>query len=319
VADLDVIVTICTWNRCGLLRQTLEAMTRLRRPEGMSWELLVVDNNSTDETESTIDAFRTRLPLRSVFESTPGLSNARNRALRECAAADYVLFTDDDVLMSPDWLAAFAAGATGFPEAAALGGPIEPWWSVEPDPVLTAVFPALARGFCGVDHDRPLGPLDDEQFIWGANMAFRMSAIAGMSFDPSLGTTPSGRIAGGEELQFLRALRRRGGSVLWVPDMRVKHYVPPERIRLDYLLRFSTAKGREKIAVDGVPPGPRVFGVPRWLMRQWLEAHVRSLNGKLTRDRLMELRGARDASVFWGMASGCRELRHRQVSDPDSL
>ncbi len=311
---MDVLVAICTWNRCALLRQTLQAMTRLRPPHGMSWELLVVDNNSTDDTAAVIEEFGGRLPLRSVFEPKPGLSNARNRALGECTAG-VILFTDDDVLVSVDWLAAFADGARAFPDAAVLGGPIEPWWGAEPDPMFTQIFPGLAHGFCGVDHHRPLGPLEDEQFVWGANMAFRMSAIEGMAFDPRLGTEPTGRIAGGEEQQFIRALRRRGGTVVWVPDMRVRHYVPPERTRLGYLLRFSAAKGREKIAVDGVPPGRLVFGVPRYLLRQCVEQHVRAATSWLRRNRFEHLRAARDAAKYWGMVTACHEASRRDASD----
>src|SRR5512143_830758 len=101
-------VAICTWNRSALLEQTLERMTRLVAPSGCTWELLVINNNSTDATESVIARFEARLPIRGVFETQPGLSNARNRAVRE-AGGEYVLFTDDDVLVDPDWLVAYNA------------------------------------------------------------------------------------------------------------------------------------------------------------------------------------------------------------------
>lgn len=89
-------VAICTWNRAALLRQTLENMTKLLIPPGVEWELLVVNNNCSDATDEVIDSFSARLPIRRVFEAKPGLSNARNAAVRQ-ARGEYVLWTDDDI------------------------------------------------------------------------------------------------------------------------------------------------------------------------------------------------------------------------------
>ena len=79
--DLRITVAICTWNRSPSLRQTLEGLTGLAAPIGTKWELLVVNNNCTDETDDVIRAFEGCLPVRRTFESTPGLSHARNRGL----------------------------------------------------------------------------------------------------------------------------------------------------------------------------------------------------------------------------------------------
>src|SRR5512134_131488 len=103
---MDLTVAICTWNRGELLRKTLEQMTELVVPPGVTWELLVVNNNSTDHTDAVAAGFRRRLPLRYLVEPTPGKSNACNLAVRE-ARGDYILWTDDDVLVSPQWLAAY--------------------------------------------------------------------------------------------------------------------------------------------------------------------------------------------------------------------
>ena len=96
----------------------------MRIPEGVTWELLVVNNNSTDDTESVITSYENRLPLRRLFEPSPGLSNARNHAIRE-AKGGLIIWTDDDVLVDSDWLAAYAAAADRWPDAAFFGGPIE--------------------------------------------------------------------------------------------------------------------------------------------------------------------------------------------------
>jgi glycosyltransferase involved in cell wall biosynthesis len=80
---MRITIAICTWNRCDLLRRTLQRLTEIAVPDSVAWDVLVVNNNSSDRTEEAIDAFRGALPLRSVFEPQPGLSHARNRALSE--------------------------------------------------------------------------------------------------------------------------------------------------------------------------------------------------------------------------------------------
>jgi GT2 family glycosyltransferase len=271
----NVTIAICTWNRCELLRQTLEQMTHLLIPSDLEYEILVVDNNSTDATEQVSIAFATRLPIRRVFESRPGKSFACNRAMRE-ARGDYILWTDDDVLVEETWLAAFVAGARQFPEAAAFGGTIVPWFTAEPDPDLAAAFPFLRRGFCGLERTMPAGILPDGEYVWGANMALRRRAAEGMTFDVSIGIAPD-FLGGGEELVFIRQLRRRGGIVIWLPTMRVKHYVMPSRTTLEYLKSFTLAKGREEVLTQ--PPSdaeaPMMMGVPLWLWRERLTTTLR--------------------------------------------
>ncbi len=78
---MNVTVAICTWNRAKLLDQTLTRMQQLRIPANVAWELLVVNNNCTDDTDAIIAGHESALPLRRLFEPKPGLSNARNFAV----------------------------------------------------------------------------------------------------------------------------------------------------------------------------------------------------------------------------------------------
>ncbi len=238
---IQVTVAICTWNRCELLRQTLEQMTRLLIPVGLEYEILIVDNNSTDATEQVVTDFAGRLPVRRIFESRPGKSFACNRAMEE-ARGDYILWTDDDVLVAETWLAAFMAGAQQFPDAAAFGGTIVPWFTAPPDPEMCDAFPALGTGFCGLERTMSSGVLSDEEHIWGANMAFRRRAVEGLSFDTAFGPSPYVVGGGRDEVTFIRQLRRKGGIVIWLPAMRVQHYVMPSRTTLKYLKSFYWTK-----------------------------------------------------------------------------
>jgi glycosyltransferase involved in cell wall biosynthesis len=311
---MDVSVVICTWNRAALLDQTLENMCHLDVPPGLEWELLVVNNNSTDDTESIIARHQGALPLRSLFEGTPGLSNARNRAVG-AARGNLVLWTDDDVLVDRQWLVAATEAANRYPHALGFGGPIEPWFPVPPDPDYLAAFPSLRCGFCGVDHDLPEGAIHTQD-IFGANMAFRRQAHLDYPFDSSLGTkplqvkrgsTPSATLAvgGGEEVDLVLKVRSTGAQIVWVPAMRVKHYVDPHRMTFGYLRFHTMDRARQSVRWRGIPPGKRVLGVPRWLLREWLEVMAASWYNALQRNRRGALEKKYRQWQLSGVIRGC--------------
>src|SRR5512135_2983357 len=94
---MDASVIVCTFNRCRMLEGNLAALSRQQVPGGVDWEVIVVDNNCTDDTAKLIDRMSAGFPtiLRRVEEAKQGLSNARNRGIR-AAHGRYLLFTDDD-------------------------------------------------------------------------------------------------------------------------------------------------------------------------------------------------------------------------------
>ncbi len=304
---MRVTVAICTWNRCELLRQTLEQMTRLQVPADLAWELLVVTNGCSDSTSHVIESYSRRLPIRELVEAEPGLSHARNRALHH-AAGEYILWTDDDVLVDERWLSAFLETARRFPDGAVFGGPIEPWFPVTPDPEFLASFPALRRGFCGIDHGEPERCLGPEQHVWGANMAFRRAAINGLLFDPALGVCRN-VFKTGEEKDFIQRVRQRGGGVIWSPAMRVHHYIDPSRMSLRYLTRMYTGHGRTWMRESGIPAGVRLFGAPTWLWRKWLESGVQHVAYSLRAERIRSLSALREYAYWRGAIQECRLMQ----------
>lgn len=276
-----VSIVICTWNRAFLLRRTLESMTQMAPMADGRFEILVVDNNSTDDTASAVASFADRLPVRRIFEPTSGLSHARNRALIE-ARGTYLLWTDDDVLVSPAWLASWQRAASRHREASVFGGPIEPWFPADPDPDLTEGYPALARGFCGLDFSQEEGPLGAGREVLGANMGFKRAALAGHTFDTHLGFSPTSQ-RGGEEVKLVRQLIAQGATVVWVPEMKVRHYVDPARSTESYLTRYYYGRGQEFVAgAVLLPPSPMFGGVPRWLVRELLEALIHAGVARVT-------------------------------------
>ena len=122
-----ISICICTYNRSESLQRTLDSLTEQKRIDLDVTEVLVVDNNCTDETANVVEAFRERLPIRRVKESRQGLAHARNRAVAEFRG-DVLLFTDDDIRFEPGWLAAYRDAIRRFPDADYFGGRILPDW-----------------------------------------------------------------------------------------------------------------------------------------------------------------------------------------------
>ena len=123
---MDFTVAICTWNRAALLKRTLQAFQKVRLPPGASWELLVVNNRCTDNTDEVLASFEGVLPLRGLFQERQGQSAARNLALAEFKG-DRLLWTDDDVEPDPDWILALL-DTFNEEQADVVFGPSFPIW-----------------------------------------------------------------------------------------------------------------------------------------------------------------------------------------------
>jgi glucosyl-dolichyl phosphate glucuronosyltransferase len=297
---MHITVAICTWNRASLLAQTLTAMTALRVPERTTWELLVVDNNSTDDTAATIAAFAGRLPIRRVFEPTPGLSSARNLATIE-ASGEYVLWTDDDVLVEPTWLEAFVAAFVRRPAAGFFGGVIRPWFPNDPPEWLRRGFDHVATAYAALDHGPEEVPLSRGRFPFGANMAFRINEQRAFLFDPTIGRRPGGPPGGGgDETDVFRRMEARGIEGWWVPGAIVRHYIPPERQSIAYLRRYFMGYGEFLARTEEPSPAPRLFGKPRWMWRSVLANEARYRVGRWFAAPEQWVPHLKLASVTWG-------------------
>jgi glycosyltransferase involved in cell wall biosynthesis len=136
---LSVTIAVCTWNRSNSLRVTLLSLQKLTIPPAIDWEVLIVNNNCSDDTDEVVGQFANNLPIRLLHEKRQGLSNARNCAV-EAAKGDYILWTDDDVIIDPNWLAAYVNAFRTWPHAAVFGGPIKPKLEGNPPEWLTEML-----------------------------------------------------------------------------------------------------------------------------------------------------------------------------------
>ncbi len=270
---MDITVAICTWNRSELLRQTIDQFTRLRIPAALTWELLVVNNNSTDATADVVQSFVGRLPVRCVTEATPGKSHALNRAVRE-AHGTYILYTDDDVLVDPGWVEAYWAAFRRWPDAAVFGGPIAPWFAGNPPEWLVRAFHQVEYAFAALDLGSEARPLGGVDVPFGANLAMRMTEQRRYPYDPKLGPRPESGLRG-EEITLVKRMLADGATGWWVPGARVKHYIPVERQSVPYIRSWYAGWGEYLARTQ--PAGDRlaVAGRPLWLWRQVIESELR--------------------------------------------
>lgn len=237
---MRITVAVCTWNRANLLDQTLESMTRLRTHD-LVWELLVVNNNCTDETDSVIERRSAQLPIRRLSEPRQGLAHARNRAV-EHANGDMILWTDDDVLVDPDWLAEYARGTHAYPDSAFFGGPIRPRFEGTPPEWLNAVWKRVRNAYA----IRELGdePFEFDQRVvpFGANFAVRMAVQRRYPFNPETGRR-AGIMLGGDETTVLRSMLQDGLTGTWLPRAALLHFIPGNRQTEAYLRQYFYGQG----------------------------------------------------------------------------
>jgi glycosyltransferase involved in cell wall biosynthesis len=270
---VNASVILCTYNRASQLSRALEGLSHLDVPAGLDWELLVVDNSSTDDTRAIVEqvAAEARLPCRYMFEPQQGKSFALNTGIAQ-ARGQVLAFTDDDVTFDRGWLRALLAAFDG-PDCAGAGGRIVPVWPSPPPRWYSETGPyrlraAVVRYQFG---DTP-GPVSLPPY--GANMAYRREMFERYGvFRTDIG--PQGRLVmPGEDSEFGLRVLAGGERVMYVPSAIVYHPVEPERMRFRYFEQFYYGVGRMEMRVFPTDSGTiRWLRIPRHLYRALVQ-HV---------------------------------------------
>ena len=244
-----ITVLIPTYNRAAVLSQTLQALTRVERT-GIDCSIVIIDNNSTDNTAEVVKEYRTQLPLSYLREPRPGKSRALNKALRECVLKDIVVFTDDDVTPARNWFQEIVASVRKWPRIAVFGGKIEVVWPNNKQPEWAMRDWMMGFGFSRHHYaeaeafykppDCPLGP----------NFWVRKHVVQTMPlFDETLGPRPK-RIMG-EETSFLANLQSHGFQILYYPGAEVCHRILTEGCTVPWLRHRAYTFGRGQVRLHG--------------------------------------------------------------------
>ena len=268
-SHITTTVAICTFNRARRLDATLAGLAQLRIPAELAWEVIVVNNNSTDDTDAVLDRHKERLPLRRVFEPRPGKSHAANRAVGE-AHGDLILWTDDDVVVDEHWVAEYVRAARDHPTVSYFGGTVDPCFEAQAPAWIGANVRLLSEPYALAQHGREMFLLGEEPVV-GVNMATRTDVVKRFPFNVELGPM-GGRALRGEDTELIGRLRAAGLSGLWVGSARIEHVIPAERLTLDYLWHWYGGLGSYVAQHSGIVTDvPLLFGAPRWAARKYVE------------------------------------------------
>jgi glucosyl-dolichyl phosphate glucuronosyltransferase len=308
-----ISVIICTYNRCESLSKALQSLEKMPVPVDLAWELLVIDNNSSDKTPELVKSVihaGTALPLKYVFESIPGLSCARNRGIRE-SRGEIIAFLDDDVVVSPQWLIEVRRAFQLY-DAICAGGRVllhdnnlrPSWW----DKRYNVAVGEFDHGIEAIIDER------EETLIGiGANIIFRRSAfdLCG-GFRTDMGRN-AGQLTTGEETDMVQRLRRQKQRVMYYPDALVYHCVPAERFSKRYLRRHFYNSGRWYFLkeLDAPDMGARVLGVPRWRYRAALSRGGKLLSSFWQGRRAEAFSEQLQIAFFLGYFSGAQQSRRK--------
>lgn len=313
----SVSVLICTYNRARLLRETLMALRSLDMPD-CDVEVVIVDNNSTDNTPLVVEeaSRESAVPVVYLRESQQGKSFALNRGLAH-ARGDIIALTDDDVLPAREWLTRIVAVFRTRGVTFAFGKVLPRWGQVPPPELLTARAQDIWGPLAIVDYgDTPTEYLSSslgQRLPIGANLAFARDALVTIGgWRTDLGKVNNTLISGEDHEIFMR-LRRHGlYSGYYEPQASVRHYVPASRLTRRYFRQWFYWHGKtEALMLDDLFPDldlarvPRIGGAPRFLYRQAATQLMRYLRTVGRTDALALLIEELKSLQYLGLITEC--------------
>ena len=201
----------------------------------------MVDNNSTDSTQSVLQKYSALLDLVVLGEKIQGLSAARNRGIT-AAKTEYITFLDDDAVAEKNWLeAAVKIIKTG--RNAIFGGPIYPFYRTARPIWFKDKYESLAY-----DED---GVLAERSYLWSSNMFVRREVFDSVGLmDKALGM--NGKTLGtGEETKLQEQARRYGYKIYYYQDLVVHHLIPAHKMDLRYMTRRFLLSEAQKYRIIG--------------------------------------------------------------------
>jgi len=268
---IDFTVAIPTYNGERRLPEVLDKLLKQINAEHIAWEVIVIDNNSTDQTKKVVEEYQKNWPLshtlRYCFEPQKGLCFARKRAVEE-AKGKFVGFIDDDNLPAPDWVEQAYAFGMERDRVGAYGSKIKGEFEVTPPKNFERIAPLLAltdRGTqpCIYEPNKKILPP-------GAGLVVRKQAwMENVPTNLLLGPKGNDKtIQRGEDLEAVLYIQKAGWELWYNPKMYVDHRIPRERLEKDYLLKLcrNTGLARYHTRMLSVKPFQRPLALLIYLL-----------------------------------------------------
>ena len=242
---LDFTVAIPTYNGANRLPLVLEKLRSQINTENISWEVIIVDNNSSDNTSKIVQDYQSRfsefVSIRYLFEPQQGAAFARLKAIKE-AKGTYIGFLDDDVLPEKNWIYAAYSFCQAHPQAGAVGGQIHGDFEVEPPPEYKRVYPFLSIR----EHGSKPRLFEPNKLNLPTTASLVVSKkVWNESFPEHL--TLSGRVGSSmvasEDYELLLYIHKNGWEIWYNPNMESYHKIPAHRLERGYLLSLGRSCG----------------------------------------------------------------------------
>ena len=298
-------IIIPTLNRSEILQKCLQCICQLENP-GEGWEVLVLNNNSTDSTEEIVNSYRERLPNLRYFHATdPGLHVGRNLGC-QIAQGNILCYIDDDSFVSKGWLKGIEK-AFREPEVVLVGGPCLPQYEIEPPAWLSEMWSIIEEG-------RSLGylsliDLGDEQrwispyYVYGCNFSIRKDILAEIGgFHPDGMPKELIRFRGDGETFVSRRLIESGYKAVYSPGAKIHHFVPASRMTTDYFCH--------RAYIQGISGSFTQIREERGLDTEHAKRKGQSANGKEDKDHKLQMNGG---SICHFLKRGANSIKNRAV------
>ncbi|OAI20515.1 hypothetical protein A1359_03390 [Methylomonas lenta] len=272
---MDLSIIICTYNRYQNLDECFNCLDQQKLKHNLSWEIILVDNNSSDATKAVVEDYAktTKLDIHYVFEGKQGLSIARNTGIKY-STGNYIVFIDDDIRVTPTWLNSIYSTFVEH-NCDAVGGRIHlestenlPKW-ITPD----------MCGFLGHQDFGSSPRLMDgiSEFPFGGNMAIQRRVIDLIgNFDTDLGRKGEGlkkdELFKGEETDFFQRLANAGGKFYYHPDALVFHKILPHQLTKRFFLTLHHNAGIQTALQDTMQYKRQILGIPFFIIPQFLRS-----------------------------------------------
>ena len=311
---VDATVLICTYNRCNLLGETLDAIAKSRT--ALAWDVVVVDNNSTDQTRSVVESRQPHYPvsLRYLFEPRQGNSFGLNTGIA-ATRATIIAFTDDDVRVAEEWLQEGCAPMLSNPSIDYTGGPVRPIWEAPPPPWVDQTRSDLWGTLAILDYGPTSFEFEERKRVpLGANMAVRRTLFDRVgNFDTDLGRVGNS-LRGQAQAEFFCRSRNAGARGVYVPAMAVEHHVPASRLTRSYFRRWWFMKGSGRHRLEQMHPRTelgvdlsqvrKTAGIPRYMYGSAVRDAGGYLRALAAGDRLGAVRHEMMLCYFAGYVRG---------------
>lgn len=254
-----ISIVVATRNGQSTLPRMLSSLSNLARPES-EVEFVFVDNGSTDKTGNILRAFRPQESVKVLREPRPGKTFALNAALK-VVRGGLVLFTDDDVILDPEWAISFERVAQDQPNYSVFSGEIRHEWDAQP-PGWLAQLADEGRSFGGTPIGFPEGPIP-YNLLKGANFGVRSEVLKLVKFSEEFNYDSLAHSGGGEDVYFAQTAEKNGFKIWYTPQVKLKHIVRKDQIGLITILRryYRIGKGVAKMQLDDLDNPGQLNGV----------------------------------------------------------